>query len=289
MKNCRFISGIFMSFLILIFCHSGIAQKSDKKNKSEPIVLIVTDMGDIKVKLYNETPLHRDNFLKLVQDHFYDSLLFHRVIPAFMIQGGDPTSKKTNDANAMLGNGDVGYTIPAEILPQFYHKKGALAAARQGDDINPAKASSGCQFYIVQGKVFNASEIDQMENSMNFRRKQDLFNKILAMPENIAVRDSLIKYQNEKNQTKFSELVKNKIEPKINEEYNKLLPFKFSDEQKKQYTTGGGAPHLDGGYTVFGEVTEGLEVVDKIAAVQRNQVDRPLTDVKIITAKVISK
>lgn len=276
-------------FATTVLNYTGWAQKKDKKSETEPVVLIVTDFGDIKVKLYNETPQHRDNFLKLVEEKFYDSLLFHRVIPGFMIQGGDPSSQKTKDPNAMLGNGDVGYTIPAEIVSKYYHKKGALSAARLGDDVNPAKNSSGCQFYIVQGKVFNSAELDQMENSMAFRKKQELFNKILGMPENLAIRDSLIKYQKEGNQMKFNDLIKNKIEPKINEEYNKLPPFKFTAEQRASYSTIGGAPHLDGGYTVFGEVLEGLDVVDKIAAVQRNSADRPLNDVKIITAKVISK
>src|SRR6185312_12232 len=138
-------------------------QSSEKETK----VKIHTTQGDIVVKLYNETPKTRDNFVKLVEKKFYDSTLFHRVIQGFMIQGGDPNSK-TAQAGAMLGNGDAGYTVPAEFVPGLFHKKGALATARQGDQVNPTKASSGCQFYIVQGKVFRSGELDTMEQRANF-------------------------------------------------------------------------------------------------------------------------
>lgn len=183
-------------------------------------VRIETPYGDMVVKLYDETPKHRDNFVKLVKEGFYDGLLFHRVIGNFMIQGGDPDSKGA-PANRMLGMGDVGYTIPAEFVKGLYHKKGALAAARQGDAVNPAKASSGCQFYIVQGQVY----------------PQEMF----AMFESRGLT--------------------------------------LNDEQKQLYSTVGGTPHLDGDYTVFGEVIEGLDVIDKIAAVQTNGADRPVEDI----------
>lgn len=183
-------------------------------------VRIETPYGDMVVKLYDETPKHRDNFIKLVKEGFYDNLLFHRVIENFMIQGGDPDSKGA-PAGKMLGVGDVGYTVPAEFVKGLYHKKGALSAARQGDAVNPAKASSGCQFYIVQGQVY----------------PQEMF----AMFESRGL--------------------------------------KLNDEQKQLYSTVGGTPHLDGDYTVFGEVIEGLDVIDKIAAVQTDRADRPVEDV----------
>jgi len=189
-------------------------------------VEIRTELGTMVVELYNETPQHRDNFLKLAKEHYYDSLLWHRVIPAFMVQGGDPNSKHAA-AGVPLGNGGPGYTVPAEIVPGLTHKKGALAAARQGDQVNPTKASSGSQFYIVQGKPFTAAELD------------------------------MVVQRNGRFGT----------------------PVSYTPEQVQAYSTVGGAPHLDGAYTVFGEVVEGLDVIDRIAAVERNPMDRPLTDI----------
>lgn len=190
--------------------------------EKEYLVKIETNYGDMVVKLYNETPLHRDNFLKLVKDGTYDGLLFHRVIKNFMIQGGDPNSKDAKPGQ-MLGDGTLGYTIPAEFNPKFYHKKGALAAARQGDLVNPQKESSSCQFYIVQGDKWPAEKLQMVE-----------------------------------------------------QRYGK----KFTKEQADVYAKVGGTPFLDGDYTVFGEVVEGLDVVDKIAAVVCGAMDRPVQDVK---------
>lgn len=201
-----------------------------KGEKKEAKVLISTEYGNIKIKLFNETPQHRDNFIKLVKEGFYNETLFHRVIKDFMIQGGDPDSKNA-EKGAFLGEGDVGYTIPAEFNTKYIHKRGALAAARQGDNVNPQKYSSGCQFYIVQGRKFTTEEIERLEKSKQGR-------------------------------------------------------IEYTDEQYKTYETLGGTPHLDMDYTVFGEVIEGLDVVDKIAAVKRDKKDRPLEDVKI-TIKII--
>ena len=226
--------------LILLSAITGFAQENKQKTAEpakaekkatkpkkevEHIVLIKTSMGDMKVKLYNATPLHRDNFLKLVNSNFYDSLLFHRVIKNFMIQGGDPLSKNAKDS-VMLGMGDNGYTVPAEFVDSIYHKKGALAAARTE---NPAKASSGCQFYIVQGQVLNQEQINMMEKQRG----------------------------------------------------------NMSEKAKKDYTTIGGTPQLDHGYTVFGEVIEGLAVLDKIAAVKTLPGDRPIQNVYILKMKQI--
>ncbi|HRH62760.1 MAG TPA: peptidylprolyl isomerase [Bacteroidia bacterium] len=269
-----------------LFTTTAFSQKTKKQEKpvvtanaTDSIVQISTALGIIKVKLYNETPIHRDNFLKLVREKTLDSTLFHRVISNFMIQGGDVTSKNATP-EAMLGNGDVGYTLPAEIKPAFFHKKGALAAARQGDNVNPLKASSGCQFYIVQGNKFAPSDLDAMENRHNMQLKQGLFQQIIMRPENDALKNRFI--ANQQNQNQDSLAVLNKIaEDLTNAEAAKLVPFKYSEVQRKVYSEIGGTPHLDGEYTVFGEVIEGLEVIDKIAAVEKGSNDRPKQDLRM--------
>ncbi len=203
---------------------STVTKKDRKKN-----VLLQTSMGDIIIRLSDSTPLHRDNFLKLVKVGFYDSVLFHRVIKDFMIQGGDPNSKNAQ-AGVQLGNGGPGYTVPAEFRTTLFHKKGVIAAARSD---NPEKASSGSQFYITQGKIYTDAGLDSLENGRLQGRK---------------------------------------------------IPALY----REVYKTIGGIPHLDQGYTVYGEVVKGLEVIDKIAAVQTNR-DRPLTDVRINKAKLIKR
>ena len=209
---------------------SSISKKERKKD-----VLMQTSMGDITIRLSDSTPLHRDNFLKLVKVGFYDSLLFHRVIKDFMIQGGDPNSKRAEPAQT-LGNGGAGYTIPAEIKPGLFHKKGVIAAARLGDNVNPQKASSGSQFYLAQGKVYSDAGLDSLEKG-------------------------------------------------------RLQGRKISEAYKNAYKTIGGIPHLDQSYTVYGEVVKGIEVIDKIAAVEikKGGGDRPLTDVRILKMKLIKR
>ncbi|RPI46707.1 MAG: peptidylprolyl isomerase [Bacteroidetes bacterium] len=191
------------------------------KEESRRRILLETTMGNMVIELYNETPLHRDNMLKLAGEGFYDKQLFHRVIKEFMIQGGDPHSVRA-DRGQRLGTGGPGYTVAAEINPSLIHKKGALAAARQGDQVNPEKRSSGSQFYIVQGRVFTRSELELLAG-------------------------------------------------------RGMGPF--TDQATGIYTTSGGTPHLDGSYTVFGEVVEGLEVIDRLASVPTDANDRPLEDV----------
>ena len=249
-------------------------------------VKIHTTMGDMVVKLYNETPKTRDNFIKLVKSKFYDSTLFHRVIQTFMVQAGDPGSKKAAPG-VMLGNGDIGYTVPAEFVPTLFHKKGALAMARQGDDVNPSKSSSGCQFYIVQGKTFTNDELNTIEQRMNMGVKQQIFTQIINQPAYAEMKKKFVQFQNQSNIDSLQALTK-KIEPKIDSMYAKASKFTFTAEERQAYTTVGGAPHLDGNYTVFGEVVEGLDIIDKIATTPVDKNDRPLQDVKILSMEIMN-
>ena len=248
------------------------------KNETEPIVKITTEYGDIKIRLYDKTPKHRDNFLKLVDEKFYDGLLFHRVINHFMIQGGDPTSKNAGP-DVMLGEGDVDYRIDAEFVPEYFHKKGVLAAAREGDDTNPERKSSGAQFYIVQGKVYSPEQLEATVKSINERRKMALYGRLKNQ-----YKDEFTRLQ-EVNGTEGIVA----LSEKLTRECDSLFvnaEFVLTEEQKKVYTTVGGTPHLDGQYTVFGEVIEGLEIVDKIAAVKTSEWDRPVEDVMIKRVRV---
>lgn len=237
---------ILLSALLMLACSQSSqadtattgSDNQEQKNptkKKKPAqmtkVLLKTSMGDIVIALYDETPLHKENFIKLVNDKYYDGVLFHRIIQNFMIQTGDPQSK-TAKPGQMLGNGGPGYTIPAEFVPGLYHKRGAVAAARMGDNVNPKKESSGSQFYIVDGRVFSTNDL----------------NRVIQMTGKT-----------------------------------------YSMDQIKDYTSIGGAPHLDGDYTVFGEVVSGMEIVDKIAAQQKDGRDRPIEDIKIISAEIMTK
>ena len=269
------------SFIFLLFTLSAFKEKKEKETK----IVIKTTLGNIKLKLYNETPKHRDNFIKLVKEHFYDSTLFHRVIQSFMIQGGDPDSKKAI-AGTMLGNGEVGYTIPAEFVPALFHKRGALAAARMGDDVNPKKESSGCQFYIVQGRSFTDSLLIIQEQRINNNTKQKIFNDILNKNENKLLKEKIIAFQ-QSSQIDSMTAIAAILEPMVTAEFSKTAPYKFSAKHRLAYTTAGGAPHLDGSYTVFGEVLEGMDVVDKIAATPVDRMSRPISDVRIINAYIV--
>ncbi len=241
----------------------------------ETMVLISTEYGNMKVKLYNETPQHRDNFIKLAKNGFYDGLLFHRVIKGFMIQGGDPESKNA-PASKQLGAGDVGYTIPAEfVYPKYYHKKGALAAARQGDQVNPEKRSSGCQFYIVQGEVLNDSKLNQMENMSINKEKEARFYEIVNKRS-----EEVKKLRVARDQEGLQKL-QSEILAQVETEFAGKSASKMPDQMRNDYKTIGGTPFLDNQYTVFGEVVEGLEVIDVIAAVKTAPGDRPLKDVKM--------
>lgn len=268
------------SVLLLLIALTGFSACQTEKKK-ETMLRIETTMGDITVKLYNETPKHRDNFIKLAKEGVYEGTLFHRVINEFMIQAGDPDSKNATEGQ-MLGAGDVGYTLPAEfVYPKYFHKKGVLSAARQGDQVNPKKESSGCQFYIVTGRVFDEASLDALQEQVNANKLQTAFHSLVG--EN---REKIQKMQ-ESNDTegllKLQEELKEKAEKKAKKEPD----FLFTPEQKEAYTTIGGTPHLDGQYTVFGEVTEGISVVDEIQKVATDGSDRPTEDIKILKVTVL--
>lgn len=262
-------------FLLLVFFSFGFSATSPKN----PIVIIKTKYGIIKIKLYDETPKHRDNFIKLIKEQYYNSLLFHRVINSFMIQGGDPDSKHAQPGQ-MLGNGGPNYTIPAEFVPTLYHKRGALAAARESDQVNPTKASSGSQFYIVQGKVFTNDELNYLEQKINGNKKNQLLGQMMNTPEYAWMKTKLDSMIKSGNPNAVQDFIKetNAITEK---ELIKVGKYQFTPEQRKLYTTIGGAPHLDGAYTVFGEVIEGMNVVDSIASVNRDKNDRPIEDIRM--------
>lgn len=251
------------------------------KNDAETIVRFETTYGSIKVRLYPETVKHRANFLKLVNKGFYNGVLFHRVIAGFMIQGGDPLSK-TARAGESLGSGDVGYTVPAEfVYPKYYHKRGALAAAREGDQVNPLKASSGCQFYIVQGKTFTDHQLDSIENSTQQKQEGKMFQDM------VNARQAAVKrYQAEHDQDKLNAL-RDSILAEVHAKMKSKPTYKMTPQQRADYKTIGGTPHLDGNYTVFGEVTEGMEVVEKISKAQTGPQDRPVEDIRVIKAEVL--
>lgn len=272
---------ICLAFIALTACNAGSKRQTNHhmENEKRTLVKLETTMGNITVALYNETPKHRDNFIKLVKEGVYDSTLFHRVIKQFMIQAGDPDSKNASDT-AMLGSGDVGYTIPAEFNPKFFHKKGVLAAARQGDDVNPEKASSGCQFYIVTGRKFTEPQLLGMENKINEQREEALFDSLARQHMK-----EIYKMRKAGDNAGLLEL-QDTLEAQARELANKEEKFRFTPEQIKAYSTIGGAPHLDGSYTVFGEVTEGMEVVDNIEIAKTNRADRPIENIRILKASI---
>lgn len=261
---------IFLLVISGLFLNTSCVRADKTK---EHHALIETDFGPMKIKLYNETPLHRDNFIKLTKDGFYDGLLFHRVINGFMIQGGDPDSKNAAPGQ-QLGGGDLGYTIPAEISPKFFHRRGVIAAARQGDNVNPEKRSSSSQFYILQGKIFRPGELDTLAMKLEEARKRNMLQAKLKAAE-----PELNKLGAEGKQEQLMAKF-NALKAEVDSAAAKLPPIKFSEEQRKAYTTVGGYPSLDNNYTIFGEVTEGLEVLDKIAAQPVDQNDRPQKDIK---------
>ncbi len=238
------------------------------------VVRMETDFGVIRLRLYDETPIHRDNFVKLVREGYYKGMLFHRVIHNFMIQAGDPSSKGAR-FGMLLGDKDNGYTLEAEIRPDYYHKRGALAAARESDEVNPERKSSGSHFYIVQGKVFSEQTLAQEVERVNNKRYTALFNRFKKQREGEIAKYQLVNdYENlMRVNEELSEATRRQFED---------VKLKLSDEQRQVYSSIGGAPHLDGEYTVFGEVIEGLDVVDRIAALKVDENYRPERDAVIL-------
>jgi cyclophilin family peptidyl-prolyl cis-trans isomerase len=275
-----------MSRTVYIFIFSVSLLFSSCAQKKDYVVTIKTDMGDMVAILYDETPKHKANFIKLAQDHFYDSLLFHRVIDGFMIQGGDPDSKNVQPGQR-LGNGGPGYTVDAEFNPKLFHKKGALSAARLGDQMNPTKASSGSQFYIVQGTVIPKESMDQL--TIDQAKLNTGLQQLLQKEENKPLYDSLSQLYYTGDMQAYQARI-NSLVPRIERETGMKIKKEISQEKIDAYTTVGGAPHLDDGYTVFGQVIKGLDVIDKIAKVERDGADRPLENVRFtVTVEEMSK
>jgi cyclophilin family peptidyl-prolyl cis-trans isomerase len=268
--NITFKKLFLLPFLILaISCNSP-------GGNDNTIISIKTTLGDIKIKLYDKTPLHRDNFIKLVNAGFYNNVSFHRVIKDFMIQAGDPSTK--SESASSLPDSLNTYTIPAEFVPEYFHKKGALAAAREGNDINPEMRSSGTQFYIVQGVKFTDQELNMAEDKINSNIKQSLFSKIIKQTS-----DSLSLSGKPTTDAEIQEIASVKMFQYLTTNNN----YKIPEDHRNVYKTIGGAPRLDCTYTVFGEVIEGLDIVDRIASVNTDSNDKPVTAVKIIKIKIV--
>lgn len=260
--------------------NSTTAMDNNTINPGDVKVLLQTSLGDITLLLYGDTPRHRDNFVKHVKAGDYDGVLFHRVISDFMVQTGDPESKNAPKGK-LLGGGDSGTQIEAEIIyPKYFHHRGALAAARQGDNVNPERKSSGSQFYIVTGRKYSAGQLDQMERRTIMQYKQDKFNELAAQH-----RDSIMTLRRNRDTAGLQAL-----QDSLAQETERLtadnLP-RYTLAMREAYTTLGGAPHLDGAYTVYGRVLEGMDVVDKIETAETDGNDRPLEDIKIISAKIL--
>lgn len=250
----------------------------------ETLVSITTPYGDIIVKLYDSATRHKENFIKLADAGYFNGTLFHRVIQKFMIQGGDPSSKHAMPG-VLLGDGDTSYTVPFEYVPSYLHKRGAFAAARENDDVNPLKASSASQFYIVQGKVFTNEELDAVELKVERRTKQYIMMDLLKKEGKEDELKAFRQMADKKDTANIRQIIF-KYRNAVDAQYMRTKPFKLTAEQRRIYTTIGGVPHLDGAYTVFGEVVSGMEIVDQIAAVQTDTNDRPVQDIRM-TIKVV--
>lgn len=249
-------------------------------DSADVLVDISTTLGEVRVRLFGDTPKHRDNFVKLVNEGYYNGVLFHRVISDFMIQTGDPDSKGA-PKGSQLGAGGPGYTLEAELeFPKHYHRRGALAAARQGDQVNPERRSSGSQFYIVTGKTYAPAELERMDSQLRNACLQGVFNKLASerMDEIRAMQARGDQAGLERLQSELIAITESKVNPRA--------PM-LSDEMRKVYSTEGGTPHLDGQYTVFGQVESGMDVVEKIENVATDRSDRPIDDVKILKISIV--
>ncbi len=272
---------LMLSVAVMLYSGLFIHSYSQTKQMTNIEIEILTTEGNLRVRLYDETPLHRDNFVKLVADSFYNGVLFHRVINQFMVQAGDPESR-TAQPGVMLGAGSPGYDIDAEIRnPKLFHKRGALAAAREGDDTNPQKRSSGSQFYIVTGKVLNSGQLRAFERNRNLEIEQDIKNEL--MNQN---RDTLMALRRARDFAALQQ-IQDEIIMKADEMLSERK-YSLTPEQIEAYTTVGGTPFLDGEYTVFGEVISGMEVVEAIEKSATDRYDRPINDVRIIGMNIVN-
>jgi peptidylprolyl isomerase len=247
-------------------------------NNENTIIQVKTTLGDFKLKLYDETPIHRDNFIRLIKTGIYEDVSFHRIIKGFMIQAGDLSTKSV--PLAAMPDSINTYTIPAEFNRHYFHKKGALAAARQGNDVNPEMRSSGTQFYIVQGVIYNDDDITRAEQNINNNFMQSLFNKIIKeTSDSVQLSGKII------TDAEIQEIASVKMFQYLAKNEN----YKIPEEHRTIYKKIGGTPALDGTYTVFGEVIEGLDVIDRIAATKTDISDKPIDDIKIIKMKIVNK
>lgn len=267
-------------FLCLLFLGMLVSCGKESLDKNKPVyVEISTTMGDVTVMLYDDTPLHRDNFIKLCSENFYEGVLFHRIIKEFVVQGGDPSSK-AHEPGVLYGNDGGGYSVPAEILPNHFNKRGALIDAKEGDDVNPERVSAGTQFCFVQGKVWDDKGLDSMETRINQIRRNWLYYKIR--------KDLKEKFPEYASPDKEEDL---HIEASVllEDTLAKLPAVTIPAEQREVYKTIGGTPHLDGSVTIFGEVVEGFDIVEKMSLVETDKNDRPLKDVIVLKTKVFQK
>lgn len=274
-----------LSLAIVATACNPLIEQSVRKTDLKKDVELRTSVGTIVFRLSDETPRHRNNFIKLVNTHVYDSLLFHRVINHFLIQTGDPTSK-TAPAGTELGDGDLPYPVAAEIIPHLFHKRGAINAARNGDEENPLRNSSSTQFTIIQGRVYTDSTLKVAEKRLNYMMA---YNNVVRRPANKTLVEQLNLMNNGKMPSDNLASIKANLKQQTEQELLVMKPYRIPDEQRKIYMTEGGAAHLDQNYTVFGEVISGMDVVDKIAATKTDKRDRPVENVRILSIKMIKR
>ncbi|WP_321370599.1 peptidylprolyl isomerase [uncultured Draconibacterium sp.] len=257
--------------IVVLICLLGITVSGQSR-----IVEISTNYGDMQFRLYDDTPKHRNAFIELANQGYYDGTLFYRVIENFLIQGGSKSSRNAPPGKR-IGYGDPDKTVDDEILPHYFHKKGSLCAPRQPDEVNPFKQSDISQFFVIKGSVHTEGELDTMEMAVNVPIRKKIVQKYMT-PE---VREQLKQLKEEKKVKEFRELA-NEVKANIETDYS-LEPgvLEFSEAQREAYTTVGGYPELDGKYTIFGECISGFDVIDKIAALKTDSNNRPYTDVKI--------
>ncbi len=264
------------AFLTLLLLTSACGSSSLKPG--EPVYVTITStMGDVTVRLYDDTPLHRDNFIKLCRENAYEGVLFHRIIKDFVVQGGDPTSV-AHEPYVLYGDGDGGYTVPAEIVPTHFNKRGALIDAKESDDVNPERASAGTQFCYVQGKVWDDAGLDSMEVRIN-KIRTNWFRSIFL--HRLVKQQPELKEQPDRLEAAVQQLLADTLA--------QIPPYRIPEEQRAVYKTEGGTPHLDGSVTIFGEVVEGLDIVEKMSLVETDDNDRPIEDVIILKTKVFNK